>query len=132
MIRLKGKAAAYQAIRDTIAGLRRIASGEAIREAEATFQRYLEGRLKGELGRHVDTGKALSTAHAVKSPGLILVTMQGYLGYPGKSDARKKGRKSRIWRFSWRGGTPKTALARGAEILRQAVLKQLPGGSNGR
>lgn len=132
MIRLKGKAEAYQAIRDTIAGLRRIASGVAIREAESEFQSYLEGRLKGELSRHVRTGHALATTNAIKSPGLITVKMPGYLGHLGRSDPSKRGQKSRIWRFSWRGGTPKSALLRGAEILRQAVLKQLPGGSNGR
>ena len=120
------------ALRDAISGLRRIASGEAIQEAEGEFQAYLEGRLQGELSRHVKTGRALATTQATKGQGRIVVSMPGYLGHPGASDASKGGRKSRLWRFSWRKGTPKTALARGAEILRQAVLRRLPGGTSGR
>lgn len=129
---LKGKAAAYQGIRDTIRGLRKIASGDAIRQATEEYRVYLDGRLKGELKRHVATGKALNTSNAAKATSALLVRMPGYLGHPGKSDPSKKGKKSRLWKFSWRRGTPKTALVRGAEILRQAVLRQLPGGSNGR
>ncbi len=101
-MKLKGKAGKFQRLRDALAGLRSIASGQVAARVLIRFGQYVRGRIKGELARHVHTGKALTTATVAVQSREIGVTLQDYYRYI---------------RWSWKKGVPISVLNRGQKIV---------------
>jgi len=112
-MKLKAKAARFERLRQAVAGLRSIASGQARAAAIIQFGRYLRGRIKGELARHVKTGLALNSATVAPQTRVIDVTLQSYYRYI---------------RWSWKKGIPISVLNRGRKIVSDAYEAALRGG----
>ncbi|MCC6559642.1 MAG: hypothetical protein IT372_42540 [Polyangiaceae bacterium] len=102
----------YAGLRKMIAGLREIASGEVVQDALARFEKYVNGRIKGELRRHVDTGLALNTARTELSSTKLVITLQRYRRYI---------------KWSWRKGTPRGVLMQGQKIFAKAMADAVKG-----
>lgn len=108
------KAGQYEGLRKLVRGLRSIASGEVIDRALAKASTYLQGRVSGELGRHVKTGTALRTGRVAVDSKSLDVTLQGYYRYI---------------RWSFRKGFPKSALDRILFIVAVEYEKALKEGA---
>ena len=111
----KRKAIQYAGLRKLIAGLKQIASGETVNRALVRMEDYIDGRVKGELERHVWTGKALSTARIHAGSGSITITLQRYRRYI---------------KWSWRKGIPLSALKRCQKIIGEEMQLSMKGGAS--
>jgi hypothetical protein len=111
--RLKRRAG-YEGLRKLVRGLREVASGAVLATTIVRVGRYLRGRVKGELARHVKTGTALRTATVAPSTKSISLTLQHYRRYID---------------WSFQKGIPITAIHRAKKILGDEVKKALGGGS---
>ena len=104
-MKLKGRAGKFQRLRSALDGLRSIASRSVAATAVLRFGQYVRGRVKGELARHVDTGRALGTATIGIQTKSIDVTLQSYYRYIP---------------WSWKKGVPISVLNRGRKIVVEA------------
>lgn len=106
------KAAGFAGLRRTIQGLRDVASGKVLADTIARAERYLSGRVKGELKKHVDTGLALRTATVKSSATSIDLTLQSYRRYI---------------KWSFAKGFPLSAINRFQKILSEELAKAVKG-----
>lgn len=107
------KAIQYAGLRRLVAGLKEIASGAVVEKALGRIEHYIEGRVKGELGRHVWTGKALATARVELAPKAVEITLQKYRRYI---------------KWSWRKGIPISAIKRCQKIIGEELQLAVKGG----
>jgi hypothetical protein len=91
------KGAQYEGLRKLIRGLRSVASGEVLDRTMEKASTYLQGRVSGELARHVKTGTALRTGRVAVDSKALDVTLQGYYRYI---------------RWSFKKGFPRSVLDR--------------------
>lgn len=106
------RAARYEGLRKVIRGLRDIASGGTIARVIIRANRYLAGRVRGELDRHVKTGLARQSAAITASTSSIDVRLQAYYKYI---------------RWSFKKGFPISALNRIQKIADEEYQKALRG-----
>lgn len=108
------KAGSFQRLRRALDGLRAVADGEVVANVVRRFAGHIRGRVKGELARHVATGKALGTADVTTSTRSVDVRLQDYYRYI---------------RWSWSKGVPFSVLSRGQKIVEEEMAKAMGGGS---
>lgn len=104
----------YSGLRKLIAGLKEVAGGEVVARSIDRFADYLNGRIHGELERHIDTGLALRTAEVAFNTKTIEITLQRYRRYI---------------KWSFKKGIPISALNRGKKIFREEIERALKVGS---
>lgn len=102
--------AGFEGLRKLVRGLREVASGKVLANTIIRSNNYIQGRVKGELGRHVKTGLAVNSARSVPSMRSIDLTLQGYYRYI---------------RWSFKKGFPSSAVARVRKILAEELAKAL-------
>lgn len=105
--------AGFESLRKFVRGLRDVASGAVVANAIVRFSKYLRGRVKGELSRHVKTGLALNSATVAPSTKAVDVTLQRYRRYI---------------KWSFAKGIPRSALERGRKIVAEEIKKALDKG----
>lgn len=110
----KRKAIQYAGLRRLIAGLREIASGAVVEKALGRIEHYIDGRVKGELSRHVYTGRALATARVELEPKAVTITLQRYRRYI---------------KWSWRKGIPLSVIKRAQKIIGEEMQLAVKGGA---
>lgn len=111
---LKGKANTYASLRKLISGLKEVADGKAFARASIRFTALIRGRIKGELARHVRTGKALYYARVNLSTKAVEIVLQRYY---------------RFIPWSWKKGTPRSVLNQGKKIFAEEMAKSVGGKS---
>lgn len=113
-MRMKAKRrAGFEGLRKTIRGLREVASGAVLAATIERAGKYIDGRVKGELKRHVATGLALRTASVKTSLQSLDLTLQDYRRYI---------------KWSFAKGFPMSAIKRIQKILQEELDKALKGG----
>lgn len=106
------RAAQYEGLRKAIRGLRAVASGAVLSSVIIRANKYLAGRVRGELDRHIKTGTARQTAAITASKSSIDVTLQAYYKYI---------------RWSFKKGIPRSALDRIQKIAKEELQRAVEG-----
>lgn len=104
------RAGGYEALRKLVRGLREVASGQTLTNTIVRVNRYLAGRVRGELDKHISTGLARNTAKIVPSKSSIDITLQSYRRYI---------------KWSFAKGIPMSALNRAQKILAEELARSI-------
>ncbi len=97
------KSKAFDRVRKAIEGFEGLASGRVLGLALVKSVKFLDGRIRGELGDHVLTGEALAATRVTGSPSLIRSRFKAYVlagnFKPGSKSAPAKPRGHIKWSF---------------------------------
>lgn len=104
--------AGFEGLRKTVRGLREVASGKVLANVIIRSGNYLRGRVKGELAKHVYTGRALNTAAVMPSMRSLDLRLQDYRRYI---------------KWSFAKGFPRSAINRIQKILSEELAKAVKG-----
>lgn len=122
----KGKA--FDRIRKTIAAFESLASGVVLGHALVKSVKFLDGRIRGELGDHVRTGAALATTRVTGSPSLILSRFKGYAiagNFKPGSKSKPIGKPAGHLNWSFFRGIPTPVINRIKAIYSGEIRKAL-------
>jgi hypothetical protein len=127
VIKVNIKAKAFDRVRKLIASFDDLASGVVLGHALVKSVRYLDGRIRGELGDHVRTGAALAATRVTGSPSLIRSRFKAYAlagnFKPGSKSAPARPAGHIKWSFF--RGIPNKVIAHIGSIYRGEIRKAL-------